>query len=103
MFANASAERKAVYFSIIGESPIKMLRYQQQYAFFDTAKIGDGSVRFVHLGAQALEGGLSKVLETIIEVDEAVTERYFEGTPPTDDATYYGGFTQKDVKPTPTL
>ena len=26
MFANASAERKAVYFSIIGEPPIKMLR-----------------------------------------------------------------------------
>ena len=67
MFANASSERKAVYFSIIGESPIKMLRYQQQYAFFDAAKIGDGSVRFIHLGEQALEGGLSKVLETISE------------------------------------
>ena len=67
MFANASADRKAVYFSIIGESPIKMLRYQQQYAFFDAAKIGDGSVRFIHLGEQALEGGLSKVLETISE------------------------------------
>ena len=25
------------------------------------------------------------LLETIIEVDEAVTERYFEGTPPTDE------------------
>ena len=43
MFANASPERKAVYFSIIGEPPIKMLRYQQQYSFFDAAKIGDGS------------------------------------------------------------
>ena len=30
MFANASPDRKAVYFSIIGEPPIKMLRYQQQ-------------------------------------------------------------------------
>ena len=29
MFANASPERKAVYFSIVGEPPIKMLRYQQ--------------------------------------------------------------------------
>ena len=25
------------------------------------------------------------LLESIIEVDEAVTERYFEGTPPTDE------------------
>ncbi len=67
MFANASPERKAVYFSIIGEPPIKMLRYQQQYGFFDTSKIADGSVRFIHLGEEALEGGMPKVLEAIVE------------------------------------
>ena len=67
MFANASPERKAVYFSIIGEPPIKMLRYQQQYAFFDAAKVGDGSVRFIHLGQQALDGGMAKVLEAIVQ------------------------------------
>ncbi len=66
MFANASPERKAVYFSIIGEPPIKMLRYQQQYAFFDAAKVGDGTVRFIHLGQLALEGGMAKVLEAIV-------------------------------------
>jgi circadian clock protein KaiC len=54
-----------VYFTIIGEPPIKMLRYQQQFAFFDAAKVGDGTVRFIHLGQQALEGGMSKVLEAI--------------------------------------
>ncbi|MDP2341054.1 MAG: ATPase domain-containing protein [Deltaproteobacteria bacterium] len=67
MFANASPTNKAVYFSIVGEPPIKMLRYQQQYSFFDTAKIGDGSVRFVHLGQVALAGGMAKVLEAIVE------------------------------------
>ncbi len=65
MFANASQERKSVYFSIIGEPPIKMLRYQQQFSFFDAGKVGDGSVRFIHLGQQALEGGLARVLEAI--------------------------------------
>jgi circadian clock protein KaiC len=65
MFANATPERKAVYFSIIGEPPIKMLRYQQQFAFFDAAKVGDGTVRFIHLGQQALEGGMAKVLQAI--------------------------------------
>lgn len=65
MFANASPERKAVYFSIIGEPPIKMLRYQQQYSFFDASKVGDGSIRFVHLGDLALGGGMAKVLEAI--------------------------------------
>ena len=63
MFANASPERKAIYFTIIGEPPIKMLRYQQQYAFFDAGKVGDGSIRFIHLGQQALDGGMAKVLE----------------------------------------
>lgn len=67
MFANASAERSAVYFSIIGEPPIKMLRYQQQYDFFDAAKVGDGTVRFVHLGQRSIEGGLEAVLDGIVQ------------------------------------
>ena len=66
-FANASPARKAVYFSIIGEPPIKMLRYQQQYSFFDSSKIADGSVRFIHLGQEALDGGLAKVLEALVQ------------------------------------
>ncbi len=67
MFANATPERRAVYFNVIGEPPIKMLRYQQQYGFFDAAKVGDGSVRFIHLGQLAMEeGGIQKVLEAIV-------------------------------------
>jgi circadian clock protein KaiC len=67
MFANASPERKAVYFSIIGEPPIKMLRYQQQYAFFDAAKLGDGTIRYIHLGQEALNEGMAKVMAAIVE------------------------------------
>ena len=65
MFASASPERRAIYFSIIGEPPIKMLRYQQQYSFFDATQVGDGSIRFIHLGQEALEGGMARVLEAI--------------------------------------
>ena len=69
MFANASPERRALFFSIIGEPPLKMLRYQQQFSFFDASKIEE-SIHFVHLGQDANEGGLSKVLARIIqEVD----------------------------------
>jgi circadian clock protein KaiC len=73
MFANASPERKAVYFNIIGEPPIKMLRYQQQYDFFDAATVGDGTIRFIHLGQQALDGGMAKVLEAIVQELEKST------------------------------
>src|SRR3954464_3004955 len=41
MFANASAERRAPYFTVPGEPTIKMLRYQQQFTFFDHAKVND--------------------------------------------------------------
>ena len=75
MFANATPERKALYFTIIGEPPLKMLRYQQQYGFFDAAKVGDGTVRFVNLGQQAQESGLASVLELI----EAEVERSAPG------------------------
>ena len=72
MFANATPERKAVYFTIVGEPPIKMLRYQQQYDFFDADRIGDGTIRFVNLGDVARDGGIAKVLEAIVrEIEES--------------------------------
>jgi circadian clock protein KaiC len=70
MFANASAARPALYFTVMGEPPIKMLRHQQQMAFFDPAKIGD-SVHFVDLTELALEQGLGAVLERIVQQVEA--------------------------------
>src|SRR5688500_19533950 len=45
MFANATPERPALYFTVLGEPPLKMLRYQQQYTFFDASKL-NGSIRF---------------------------------------------------------
>jgi len=75
MFRNASPERKALYFSVVGEPPLKMLRYQQQFDFFDAEKVGDGTVRFIHLGQQATEGGLPKVLEAIMEETERSSPR----------------------------
>lgn len=67
MFASASPERKALYLSIVGEPPIKMLRYQQQFSFFDHTKLADDTVRFVHLGSTARSGGMSKVFEAIVQ------------------------------------
>jgi circadian clock protein KaiC len=39
VFANATPQRPALYFTILGEPALKMLRYQQQYTFFDPAKL----------------------------------------------------------------
>src|SRR5687767_10306148 len=45
LFANATAERPGLYLTVVGEPPLKMLRYQQQYRFFDAAKV-NGIIRF---------------------------------------------------------
>src|SRR3954464_3754639 len=48
MFANAAPQRPALYFTVLGEPTIKMLRYQQQFTFFDMAKV-DHRMHFVNL------------------------------------------------------
>ncbi|MEQ1727714.1 MAG: ATPase domain-containing protein [Vicinamibacterales bacterium] len=70
MFTMASPDRPALFFTVLGEPPLKMLRYQQQFAFFDLAKVNT-SVRFVNLAKEALDGGLGAVLKRIIEEVEA--------------------------------
>jgi circadian clock protein KaiC len=70
VFQNATPERRALFFTVLGEPTVKMLRYQQQYTFFDPSSVGD-SVRFVNLSDDLLEHGLQGVLERIVREVEA--------------------------------
>jgi circadian clock protein KaiC len=70
MFANATPERPAIYFTVLGEPAIKMLRYQQQFTFFDKSKL-DGAIRFVNLSQLVLDHDLGAVLDAIIKEVEA--------------------------------
>jgi circadian clock protein KaiC len=72
MFALASPDRPALFFTVLGEPPLKMLRYQQQFEFFDLAKV-NASVRFVNLADEALGGGLDEVLKRIVKEVEATS------------------------------
>ncbi len=65
-FANSTQKKPALYFTILGEPVVKMLRYQQQYSFFDESKIGN-AVRFINLSDVVLEKDLKAVLEEIIK------------------------------------
>jgi circadian clock protein KaiC len=66
VFENATPERTVLFFTVLGEPAVKMLRHQQQYTFFDAAKVNE-SIRFVNLGDDAIERGLEGALERIIE------------------------------------
>jgi circadian clock protein KaiC len=70
MFALASPQRKALFFTVLGEPALKMLRYQQQYNFFDLAKLDD-SIRFVNLGEEVLSGDFERVLARIVQEVES--------------------------------
>ncbi len=71
MFGAATPERTALYFTVLGEPPLKMLRYQQQMSFFDPDKV-DSVIHFVNLSQEVLDRDLSHILDRIVqEVDQA--------------------------------
>jgi len=66
MFALATPQRPAIYFTVLGEPPLKMLRYQQQYQFFDLDKL-NRCIRLVSLAEETASGDLDKVLARITQ------------------------------------
>lgn len=66
VFANATSQKPALYFTVLGEPALKMLRYQQQFSFFDHTKVGR-AVRMVNLSDVLLQEGLAGVLEAITQ------------------------------------
>jgi len=69
MFGLATTQRPALFFTVLGEPPLKMLRYQQQFSFFDASKIGD-TIRFVNLSDTASTGDFDEILARMIkEID----------------------------------
>jgi len=65
MFALATPERPAIFFTVLGEPPLKMLRYQQQFSFFDEEAV-NRSIRYVNLADDTLAGDLDEVLRRIV-------------------------------------
>jgi circadian clock protein KaiC len=71
MFANATVERPALYFTVLGEPTLKMLRYQRQFSFFDPDLAGS-AIQFINLSAEVMERDLRDVLERIVsEIERA--------------------------------
>ena len=66
LFANATAARPGLFITLLGETSLKMLRYQQLFDFFDPGRIGS-DVHFLNLSEEALSGDLDGVLKRIIE------------------------------------
>ncbi len=71
VFANATAKKPALYFTVLGEPAMKMLRYQQQYSFFDADKLG-AAIRFINVADVVMEKDLDAVFQEIAKQVAAV-------------------------------
>ena len=75
MFAMATPARPALYLTVLGEPPLKMLRYQQQFDYFDDSVV-DTSIRFINLADLTLTGDLDQVLGRIVAEVEKIVPAY---------------------------
>jgi RecA/RadA recombinase len=88
IFANATPERPALYFTVLGEPTIKMLRYQQQFEFFDPARtrprmqratkaLEDGDYQFAGeiLGELEAEGHIDTSIGSLRQQLDSVVRR----------------------------
>jgi circadian clock protein KaiC len=71
-FKNATAERPALYFTVLGEPTLKMIRYQRQFRFFRSDLVGS-AVRFINLTEEVLRRDLAGVLQRIVDEVERAT------------------------------
>ena len=65
LFANATRQRPGLYFTVLGEPTLKMIRYQRQFGFFAPERVGR-DIHLLNLGAEALAGDLEAVLGRIV-------------------------------------
>lgn len=72
IFANATKDRPALYFTVLGEPALKLLRYQREFAFFEPQLVGS-AIHYVNLSEEALELDLNVVLARIVTEVERLT------------------------------
>jgi circadian clock protein KaiC len=71
IFGNATVERPALYFTVLGEPTLKMIRYQRQFRFFRPELVGT-AVHFINLTEEVLRRDLAAVLQRIVDEVERV-------------------------------
>ena len=95
IFANATAKSPALYFTVLGEPTLKMLRYQREFAFYDPALVGS-AIHYVNLSEEALAPDLNGLLARMI----AEVERLKPGIVVVDSfRTFSGRVSQSPAMP----
>ena len=72
MFTLSGPDRPALYITVAGEPPLKMLRYQQQFSYFDPTRVNE-SIRYVNLSQDIASGNLKQLMGRIVQEVEATS------------------------------
>lgn len=75
MFNLATPEERALYVTVLGEPPLKMLRYQRQFAFFDDDKVGT-AVHYLNLNDEVLGRDPGSTVGRILEEVDRLRPHY---------------------------
>lgn len=67
LFANARPDAKSIYLTTVSEPAAKVVRYQQQFSFFDPQKVGEEFI-YLDLGEIIREQGATKGLEVLTQL-----------------------------------
>lgn len=74
-FHNASRKRPALYFGTLSEPTAKIIRYLQQFTFYDSKKMDD-AIRFIDLGiilqSKGLEEAHALLMEHVKKINPAI-------------------------------
>jgi circadian clock protein KaiC len=72
LFANADEERPVLYFTTLSEPMAKVVRFVQDFAFFDETKLGT-SVVYEDIGAELARGGISILVPRLTEAIKTIS------------------------------
>jgi len=73
-YAAGTPKNPALYFTVLGEPTLKLLRYQSQFGFFDTKRVGT-AVQYVNLAEEVAQRDLEMLLTRIMKEIERVQPR----------------------------
>lgn len=71
LFAVATPERPGLYIALLGETSLKLLRYQQRFGFFDPEALGS-RLHLLNLSEEAIDGDLDAIRARIVREVEAL-------------------------------
>ncbi|MFW5950972.1 MAG: RAD55 family ATPase [Gemmatimonadota bacterium] len=75
LFNLATREEAALYVTVLGEPPLKMLRYQRAFSFFDDAKVGT-AIHFLNLNDEVMSVAPGAMVDRILEEVERIGPAY---------------------------